>query len=205
MVCNCNNCFNSVLQSILSSILPSVATFAGIWFACKTAKVDQKISVAPQRALIYSLYSLLIDCLEESLHKHESERDLRVGAVNSIIEEWMYAIEKDERMMMLTRTGRIPNCAKGMAIQDYEIMKASVVLTLSEANFYFPDRKVNSAIIDFIRFFEEVEALLPNPLEELDVSSTKQIDEKEIESQIRRIISTSVDVVELMKNDLTLK
>ena len=205
MVCNCNNCFNSVLQSILSSILPAVATFAGIWFACKTAKVDQKISVAPQRALIYSLYSLLIDCLEESLHKHESKRDLRVGAVNSIIEEWMYAIEKDERMMMLTRTGRIPNCAKGMAIQDYEIMKASVVLTLSEANFYFPDRKVNSAIIDFIRFFEEVEALLPNPLEELDVSSTKQIDEKEIECQIRRIISTSVDVVELMKNDLTLK
>lgn len=200
-ICDCSEKW----YDILISLLPAVATFLGIWFACRSARIDQKISVAPQRSQVFSLYSSMIDCLGEVLHKAEENHPFTGESIRKLMDDWMFAMGNDERMKMLIRTGKIANFLTGNGRSYYTTIQPSALLMFYEAPFYFPQRDIQKGIMHFASFFESVEKLTSDPLEELDDHHEVKIDVKAVESQLRDVLRESVEVIDRMKHEIEVK
>ena len=203
-------CLKKEHIDLLVSVLPAIATFAGIWFACKAARraarIDQKIAVAPQRLMIYSLYSLLIGCLEKAVQKFDRGKPLTEADIRRIIDEWMFEIEIDGRMKVLIRTGKIEPFSSGHARGNYRAVKESIMLMLSESVFYYPENDIRAGLRHLAEFFGSIEECTTDySSDSLDGNSQSKINTEEVEMRIRKLVEESVKVVKRMETELAVE
>ena len=194
-------CFEKDWRDWLFALLPAGATFAGIWFACKSAKVDQRISIAPTRTPVYMLFWALSDAIASAVAKHDKD-ELTDKYIRGIADDWIYEFGKDVRRKYLEQSGVLNRTSYGSAREDFNVIASQVELKLNEGLFYFKNVDIQHGMKNMLEMFEFAGSVTSNPLFEIDGTDNVVIDVYDADARFRECAKASSEVCELMKSEL---
>ena len=193
--------FDKDWRDWLFALLPAGATFAGIWFACKSAKVDQRISIAPTRTPVYMLFSALSDALASAIAKHEKDA-LTDKCIREVADDWIYEFGKDDRRKFLEQSGVLNKTSYGGARADFDVIASQVELKLNEGLFYFRNVDIQHGMKNMLETFLFAGSVTSNPLFETDGTDNVEIDLHDADARFRACARGTAEVSELMKSEL---
>lgn len=185
------------------ALLPPIATFAGIWFACKSAKIDQRITIAPCRIPIFILFSTLSDSLASAISKHENEA-WTVPNLRQVADDWIYEFGKDDRRQYLESIAHLEKTSYGFARSDFNAIFPRVSLILNNGLFYFKSRDVRCSLEELLDVFAYAGSITTDPMSELDGTDSLAFNVAKVEKRFRNCATNASRALGLMREELTL-
>ena len=183
-----------------------VAAIGAVWavcVACSNANKERKVDIAPQRATIFRLCSLLVDCLENALVSYSDKETFSKDVIRSIMQDWMLSIERDERFLYLKRLNVLVSSHSGIAIGCYRDLMPQIQVVLADVPFYF-DSSISEGVSRFLKMLEECEKWIPDDVNEIDAQKELGGLETEISQKFFAVVRTMNDALEAMRKDLKL-
>ena len=185
----------------IGQIIAAIVAIVAVVIACRTANSDKRISIAPQRAIIYRAYALLGRHLVLAVDKINKKDIFTEDEIRTAFDEWLCGVEDDEEYRYLVRQRILTAAGSGFSISFYKKIVPELDVVFKDAMFYF-DENVCTAIKEMLCLLRENEVCIPNPVDEIDARKALKGMEVKICAQMNDVIVDYKKAIVCMSNQM---